>query len=116
MEVFPALLDHYFKTLFLEKESGISHLKEAPLLMASPSGCLGAVGKDGWQQRASRRTGDAQAQCRLNMKELSILGPHPLLVLVGPIAQAHDHCLIFGKALLFLDMDNLKPRWKMKSS
>lgn len=50
------------------------------------------------------------------MKELSILSPHPLLVLVGPIAQAHEHYIIFEKALLFLDMDNLKPLWKMKSS
>ena len=57
-----------------------------------------------------------QAQSRFNMKELSILSPHPLLVLVCLIAQVHDHSPIFEKTLLFLDMDNLKPLWKMRSS
>ena len=50
------------------------------------------------------------------MKELSILSPRPLLVLVCPTAQVHDHSLIFEKTLLFLDMDNLKTLWKMRSS
>lgn len=116
MEVFLALLDHCIVALFLEKERGIFHLKEPFLLIASPLGCLGAVDKDGWSGRTTRRIGDTQAQHRFYMKELSILSPHPLLVLVVPIAQAQEHSIIFEKAQLFLDMDNLKPLWKMKSS
>lgn len=116
MEVLSALLDHYPGALFLEKERGVFHLKEPFLLIASPSRSLGAGGKDGGPARATRGIGDAQAQSRFNMKELSILSPHPLLVLVCPTAQVHDHSLIFEKTLLFLDMDNLKTLWKMRSS
>lgn len=115
MEVFPAFLDHYFGALFLEKEGGIFYLKEPFLLVAGPSGCLGAGGEDGCTGRGTGGVGDAQAQCRSNMEELSILSPQPLLVLAGSIAGAHDHSLIYEKALMFLDMDNLKPLWKMKS-
>lgn len=116
MEVFPAPPDHYLEAFFLEKERGVFHLEEAFLLMAGPSGCLGAVGKDSWLGRATCGVGDAQAPCRSNMKELPILGPHPLLVLAGPIAEAHSNYLIFEKALLFLDVGNLKALWKRESS
>lgn len=116
MEVLPALLDHYLEALFLEKERGIFHLKEPFLLVASPSRCLGTGGKDGRLGRTPRGIRDAQAERRFNVKELAILSPHPLLVQAGPIAQAHDHSLISEKALLFLDMDNLKAFWKMRSS
>lgn len=115
MEVFPALFDHGLGALFLEKERGIFHLKEN-LLIASPPGGLGAVDEDGSPGRAPRGTGDAQAQRRLHVKELCVLSPPPLLVLLRPVARAQGHDLIFEKALLFVDVDDLKPLWKMKSS
>lgn len=92
------------------------HLKVPFFLMASPLGGLGAVDKDGWSGRAAWGVGDAQAESRFYVKEFSILSPRPLLVPVGAIAQAYGHHRISEKALLFPDMDNLKPLWRMKSS
>lgn len=111
MEVFPALSDCCLRALFLQKEGGVFHPKEH-LLVAGPPGGLGAGDKDGRADRAPR--GDTQAQRGLHVLELRVLSPPPLLASLGPIARAHGHDLVFEKALLFLDVDDLKSLWKME--